>query len=659
MTPFSKAALLSVLLLAPLRPSEARDWVVAQGRPGAADANPGTEEQPLLTINAAAQQAQPGDTVLVHAGVYRERVAPARGGTEAQPIVYQAAPGEAVAVKGSDAWTHWQPVDGQPGVYAAEIDGHVAVSDGNPNPFLIAVRIDAADPDVAARPASVPLLPKTLGQVFYDGRPMAELSSEGEIPLQENGWIATADGKRVLAHFPGNPPSLAAHLVEVSVRSRIFAPHLRALAYVQVRGFLFEHCANQGPFPQGGEVSPRSGSHWLFEGNTIRYAKTIGLDVGSETFALATLRDIAPEQRVRMNNGHDVVQGNLVTDNGLCGIAGWNHGGVVIRNNVVERNNALGFSGANAKWEEWAGIKLHEGAAVIEGNLVRDNDAYGIWLDNNWTGSRIHGNVVLNNRQGGIFLELGDGRAVIDNNIVAFTRPGNDFYAGAGIYSHDSSGLVIAHNLIVGNADCGVLLRTISGRVFQGQPVHVSHTRVLNNIIVNNSRSAIALPYPGEMAEDNVSDYNVLNGSRDVWLGFDASPALFGLNISKEKITVDQLYAAYQEALAKGPAPAEEPASFKTWKRYPTLTLSAWRLLMGQDLHSVEVPAPMMTAILRPGIPEISYKADAGIVRMACPPVDGVDKDFFGDPIQGPAVHPGPFQNLSTNLTERVLFPVR
>jgi hypothetical protein len=81
--------------------------------------------------------------------------------------------------------------------------------------------------------------------------------------------------------------------------------------------------------------------------------------------------------------------------------------------------------------------------------------------------------------------------------------------------------------------------------------------------------------------------------------------------------------------------------------------------MMGQDLHSSEVPALNLTAVLRPGIPEISYKADPGILRMACPPVDGIDRDFFGAPIQGPAVHPGPFQNLSTNLTERVLFPVR
>jgi len=39
-----------------------------------ADSNPGTKRAPLRTIQRAAELAQPGDTVTVHAGIYRERV---------------------------------------------------------------------------------------------------------------------------------------------------------------------------------------------------------------------------------------------------------------------------------------------------------------------------------------------------------------------------------------------------------------------------------------------------------------------------------------------------------------------------------------------------------------------------------------------------------
>src|SRR5262249_8155450 len=72
------------------------------------DDNAGDAAHPFLTVNHAAQVAQPGDTVTVHAGTYRERVDPARGGTAAQPIVYRAADGEAVAIKGSEPITTWK-----------------------------------------------------------------------------------------------------------------------------------------------------------------------------------------------------------------------------------------------------------------------------------------------------------------------------------------------------------------------------------------------------------------------------------------------------------------------------------------------------------------------------------------------------------------------
>ena len=45
------------------------------------DRNSGAESAPFLTISKAAAIAQPGDTVCVHVGVYREWVNPANGGT--------------------------------------------------------------------------------------------------------------------------------------------------------------------------------------------------------------------------------------------------------------------------------------------------------------------------------------------------------------------------------------------------------------------------------------------------------------------------------------------------------------------------------------------------------------------------------------------------
>lgn len=85
---------------------QAREYHVAKG---GQDRNGGSSSAPLMTISAAAQLAQPGDRIIVHEGVYRERIDPPRGGSaDDRRIVFQAAPGETVAIRGSEPVTGWQ-----------------------------------------------------------------------------------------------------------------------------------------------------------------------------------------------------------------------------------------------------------------------------------------------------------------------------------------------------------------------------------------------------------------------------------------------------------------------------------------------------------------------------------------------------------------------
>ncbi|MCX8156670.1 MAG: carbohydrate-binding protein [Verrucomicrobiae bacterium] len=76
--------------------------------PDGDDQAPGTRAKPFRTIQRAAAAAQPGDTVTVHAGTYRERINPPRGGTsDRQRITFQAAKGERVEIKGSEVIKNW------------------------------------------------------------------------------------------------------------------------------------------------------------------------------------------------------------------------------------------------------------------------------------------------------------------------------------------------------------------------------------------------------------------------------------------------------------------------------------------------------------------------------------------------------------------------
>lgn len=77
------------------------------------DRNQGTEEEPFLTIQRAADLAVAGDRVVVHEGVYREWVRPRNGGrNDGCRIIYESARGEHVQIKGSERMTGWSPVKG-------------------------------------------------------------------------------------------------------------------------------------------------------------------------------------------------------------------------------------------------------------------------------------------------------------------------------------------------------------------------------------------------------------------------------------------------------------------------------------------------------------------------------------------------------------------
>lgn len=84
-------------------------FVAANG----SDAASGRSDAPFQTIQHAADLAQPGDVITVREGVYREQITPPRGGSsESQRIIYRAADGADVTIKGSERVTGWQRAEG-------------------------------------------------------------------------------------------------------------------------------------------------------------------------------------------------------------------------------------------------------------------------------------------------------------------------------------------------------------------------------------------------------------------------------------------------------------------------------------------------------------------------------------------------------------------
>lgn len=91
-------------------------WVDEKGR---AEAQDGSAEAPFNTINAAIEVVQPGDTVIIRAGTYRERFR-VPSGEPGRPITVRAAEGERVIVTGCVRLDGWQPAGG--GVWSTTLD---------------------------------------------------------------------------------------------------------------------------------------------------------------------------------------------------------------------------------------------------------------------------------------------------------------------------------------------------------------------------------------------------------------------------------------------------------------------------------------------------------------------------------------------------------
>jgi parallel beta-helix repeat protein len=395
----------------------------------------------------------------------------------------------------------------------------------------------------------------------------------------------------------------------------------------------------------------------VIENNTIRYAKGLGLDIGANS-PQETMENRGRKFEHREVQGI-VVRNNWICDNGHCGLTGLGHYGTQVLGNVIERNNRTGYT---SPWWEFAGIKFHHVFdAVIEGNLVRDNDAHGIWIDNQWRGTRISRNVILNNLWSGINVELGRGPALIDNNIIAYTRQGD------GIYGHDLADITIAHNLLYANSNFGIWVAYCTPRVKPEDGCW--DIKAFNNMILGNRVGAIAYPIPYSCGGRNESDGNLfMGGGEYLDEGSRASRPLFQVtnktHMGQEPEwavgpaqTGEFVAGSLQAILEEKGISREDWPNLKWWQEHFLLSFDLWQKALGHDAHSAEIK------VNRDGLQSRNvsweFDFDEGLHKVRCKPVPGVEKDFRGRPLEGEKLLPGPFQELKLGRNHITLWPVR
>ena len=429
-----------------------------------ADENPGTPATPLRTIQRAADLAQPGDTVTVHEGIYRERVNPPRGGTsDDKRITYQAAAGEKVTIKGSEIVTGWKKVAGD--TWKVTLPNSIF---GEFNPYSDVI---------GGEWYKQKNFPHHTGAVYFNGIWLDEAKTVQHTLAPVRGrWLWKAevgeDSTEIWAQFKDADPNQ--ETVEINVRQTILYPDQPGRNYITVRGFNMHHAAT----PWAGAMSEQVGligTHWskgwVIEDNVISHSVCTGITLGryrlNTNMPPATAEGYVTSIELALENGwsKETIGGHVIRNNRIShceknGIHG-SLGGIfsVIEGNAICDVAVRGWlSGADI-----AGLKL----LGSHDTIIRNNHIYrcrgtgGIWLDWMAHGARVTGNLLHDNTQD-LFMEVNHGPFLIDNNLFLSAKSLRDW----------SEGGAYAHNLFAGS----MTVRPVPQR---HTPFHESHSTEL------------------------------------------------------------------------------------------------------------------------------------------------------------------------------------
>lgn len=428
------------------------------------DFSDGSSEHPFLTINKAAKTAETGDRIIVHEGEYREWVKPFHSGSsDICRIIYEAAKGEKVVIKGSERIQNWEKVEGT--VWRTVLPNAMF---GEFNPYQ-----ERLEGDWLIYPQKQKL---HLGDVYLNGKSFYEALNLDEVknPVKRTvgyhpdwtkrdemllepeqsvyKWYAeiVSENTIIYANFHGVNPNV--ELVEINVRKCCFYPEKTGINYITVRGFEIMHAACPWAPPtadQPGMLGVHWSKGWVIEKNILHDAKCSALSIGKEASTGHNLRS----RRFRKSGyqyqmeavyralqsgwskekiGSHIIRDNEIYDCGQNGIVGHMGGAFseIYNNHIYRIGVKHEFFG-----HEIAGIKLH---AAIDTQIYHNNIhdcTLGTWMDWEAQGVRISRNLYYKNNRD-LMIEVTHGPHLVDNNIFA-SQYNLDNVAQGGAYVHN------------------------------------------------------------------------------------------------------------------------------------------------------------------------------------------------------------------------------
>lgn len=426
-----------------------------------ADASRGNGQAatPFASIQSAVWNAKPGQTIVVHEGVYHEYIGvfnDPKWDTNHDRTTIQAAPGAEVWLDGAKKVTSWtrsgttwtapwqdhQNFNTIAGFGNTDLTGNLAFA-GPQNPL-------ASDSS----------------QVFIDGRQLKQVAANpgaGQFAVDRSNPSAK---KLILGEDPTGKEVRASYLTQAIV-SNVNNLVVRGIG---VRGYAT-------PLNWMGTVYS-VGNSPLFENMVFDSLPTVPLSLAAAPGA--------------------VVRNNTSVFAGLNGIGSYQSDGVTMENNYVYGANQQHFNSAPVA----GGVKVtQQRDFTFKNNEVTNTlGATGVWLDESVVNSTVSGNRVSNNGDLGIYAEIS-----VNANIVSNEVTGN---YGSGIQTLGTPNVWIANNYLEGNGADGAASISIlqddrrqanggmgvDSRNPAPDPVNTwitSNVRIVNNILGEPNAKAI------------------------------------------------------------------------------------------------------------------------------------------------------------------------
>jgi len=554
-------------------------YVVSQRHAQASDDSPGTEEEPLKTIAAAATRVKAGDTVLIRGGVYREKVVIDANGAPDKPITFQAAAGEHVVVTGADAITNWKKEDAGDNVFSTDW----------PHSFINWTK-DHIHPNDDHH-----LLIGRAEQVFMDGYLLRQVLRRDR--MERGTFFVDLDAKKFYVWSADNRDVRGRGSVEASARNVIWDCQG---SHVRVRGIRFRYAANRAQ-----EAAAQfKGANSVIEDCVFEKTNSIGAGFFGDG---------------------SIVRRCVFQDNGQMGFGIARAQDVLMTGCLCRNNNTKGYSRG---WEAGGNKIVLARRTVLENSMFLDNRGNGIWFDIGNEDCVVRNCLIANNEDAGIFYEISFGLHAHDNVIV-----GNglaDSYgawgASAGISISSSPNCVIERNLIVGNKE-GFNFREQTRRTPligkpKGAEVWVwNHDQVVRNNVLAYNRDAQtwgwfdirdARHWPAEMQEQ-YRPAEKAGAKADIAKDYQAKKdegAPTGLSLEKLKITFQgNLYHA-----APGQGLFNWGCTWHKHRKYTSLDDVRKELRLADGCREAKVLFSDLSCL------DLRVPADSPAIKMGCYP---------------------------------------